>query len=286
MKHFDQNLQKIDISNDKISNKEVNVDDFFPKSIICMTEESVETLYLIGKQDLIAGVSSFVERPLEAKSKPVVSVFTHANLKKIVDMKPDLVLGFSDIQKDIAKDLIGLGLNVFIANHRSIDGILSYVQMLGNLVDAKAETSKLLSQLKSKIDHAKSLSASQKYRPKVYIEEWDNPMICGIEWFSELVELCGGDVVHMDKSRSSLAKDRILEASDIAQYNPDIILACWCGKKVQIGTILERDGFSKINAVKNHHVYELDPAIFLQPGPAPILDGIDILLELFEKLRG
>ena len=111
-------------------------------------------------------------------------------------------------------------------------------------------------------------------------------MICGIEWFSELVELCGGDVVHMDKSRSSLAKDRILEASDIAQYNPDIILACWCGKKVQIGTILERDGFSKINAVKNHHVYELDPAIFLQPGPAPILDGIDILLELFEKLRG
>jgi iron complex transport system substrate-binding protein len=250
-----------------------------------MTEESVETLYLIAKQHLIAGVSSFVERPLEAKSLPVISVFTHANLKKIVGMKPDLVLGFSDIQKDIAKDLIGEGLNVFIANHRSIDGILNYIQMLGNLVDAKDETKKLLEKLNKKISHAKEVSSKAAYRPRVYIEEWENPMICGIEWFSELVELCGGEVVHATQSKSSLAKDRILTTSQVAQLNPEVILACWCGKKVQIGTILERDGFKEVDAIKNHHVYELEPAIFLQPGPAPILDGIDILLELFEKIR-
>jgi iron complex transport system substrate-binding protein len=250
-----------------------------------MTEESVETLYAIGKQDLIVGVSAYVERPEVAKNKPTISVFTHANLKKIVDMKPDLVLGFSDIQKDVAKDLIGLGLNVFIANHRSVEGILNYIYMLGNLVGEPEETKRFISKLEAKIVYAKEKASSFKIRPKVYIEEWDNPAICGIEWFSEIVELCGGDVVHKKQSKSSLAKDRILTMNEVASLNPDIILACWCGKKVQIGTILEREELKYVNAIKNSAVFELSPEIFLQPGPAPIIDGIDILLSIFEKLQ-
>lgn len=256
----------------------------FPKSIVCMTEESVETLYAIGKEDLIVGVSAYVERPIEAKKKPVVSVFTNANLNKIVELRPDLVLGFSDIQKDVAKDLIGLGLNVFIANHRSVQGILNYIYMLGNLVGEPEKTKEYLAKLEHKISYAKERASKFKFRPKVYIEEWDNPAICGIQWFSEIVELCGGEVVHKDKSNSSLAKDRIVEMTEIAKLNPDIILACWCGKKVQLGTILERKELSSVNAIVNSHVFELKPEIFLQPGPAPIIDGIDILLEIFEKL--
>ena len=257
----------------------------FPKSIICMTEESVETLYELGKQDLIVGVSAYVERPIEAKKKPTISVFTHANLKKIVDMKPDLVLGFSDIQKDVARDLIGLGINVFIANHRSIEGILNYIHMLGNMVGEAERTKLFINKLEDKISYAKEKASSFKIRPKVYIEEWDNPAICGIEWFSEVVELCGGDVIHKEKSSSSLAKDRIITMDEVAESNPDIILACWCGKKVQLGTILERKGLSNVNAIKNSAVYELKPEIFLQPGPAPIVDGIDILLSIFEKIQ-
>jgi iron complex transport system substrate-binding protein len=257
----------------------------FPKSIVCMTEESVEVLYALGLSDLIVGVSCYVKRPEKAKSKPTISTFTSANLKKIIDLRPDLILGFSDIQKDIAKDLIGAGLNVFITNQRSLNEILDYIMMLGNLVGAGDETRQYIIDLENKIKWARDYSAKFKVKPKVYIEEWDNPQICGIEWFSEIVELCGGEVVHKDKSQSSMATDRIISVSDVASANPDIILACWCGKKVQMGTILERKGFENINAIKNNAIFELEPEIFLQPGPAPIVDGIDILLEIFEKFQ-
>ncbi|OUR96545.1 hypothetical protein A9Q84_09355 [Halobacteriovorax marinus] len=257
----------------------------FPKSIVCITEESVEVLYALGLSELIVGVSCYVKRPESAKSKPTVSTFTDANLKKIIALKPDLVLGFSDIQKDIAKDLIGAGLNVFITNQRSIEDILDYILMLGNLVGSGEKAKEYVNDLENKLNWARERAAKFKRRPRVYIEEWDNPQICGIEWFSEIVEICGGDVIHKDKSKSSLAADRIIETSDIAAGNPDVILACWCGKKVQMGTILERVGLEEVNAIKNRDVYELEPEIFLQPGPAPIVDGIDILLEIFGKLQ-
>ncbi|WP_127714445.1 ABC transporter substrate-binding protein [Halobacteriovorax sp. HLS] len=259
--------------------------DFFPKSIICMTEESVETLYALGREDLIVGVSVYVERPLEAKKKPTISAFTHANIKKITKMKPDLVLGFSDIQKDIARDLIGAGLNVFIANHRSIAEILSYIHMLGNLIGEQDKTAIYIDTLKAKIEKAQEIASTFTKRPRVYIEEWDEPLICGIQWFSEIVEICGGEVVHMEMSRSTLAKDRILKQEDISTFNPDIILACWCGKKVDIDSILNREAIQSVAAIKNKNVFELDPAIFLQPGPAPIVDGIDILLDIFSNFQ-
>lgn len=255
----------------------------FPSNIICLTEESVETLFLLGKQDLIKGVSAFVKRPEAAQKLPKVSFFTSSNIKKIKEHDPDLVIGFSDIQKDIAKELIGEGLNVYIANHRSIDEILDYIMLLSRMVDAKQEGLMLVESLQAKIDNAKAFAASLKKRPKVYFEEWDDPMISGIQWVSELIELCGGIDINKSLSSGKLAKERFVEPLTIIQSNPDLIIGCWCGKKVKIDQIKSRDGFDKIEAVKRNNVFELEPEIFLQPGPAPILDGIDILIDMFKK---
>lgn len=254
----------------------------FPSNIVCLTEESVETLFLLGKSHLIKGVSAFVKRPEEAQKLPKVSFFTSSNIKKIKQHNPDLVLGFSDIQKDIAKDLIGEGMNVFIANHRSIEEILDYIALLGRMVDAQDETDKLISRLEAQIEKAKRFAQGLKIKPKVYFEEWDDPMISAIQWVSELIELCGGIDINKEMAQGKMAKERFVDPLTIIEKNPDFILGCWCGKKVKIEAITSREGFGQINAVKNGDVYELEPEIFLQPGPAPILDGIDILLEMFE----
>lgn len=248
----------------------------YPQKIICLTEESVEFLFDIGRSDLICGVSIYVERPVEAKNIPKIGAFTHANIKKIVEMKPDLVIGFSDIQKDIARDLIGMGLNVFISNQRSLDEIFQYLFRLGSLIGEVNKTEKYLLPFINKMNELKS----KKYlnRPKVYIEEWDEPTIIGITWFTELVELCGGEVIFREKSLStSLAKDRVIDANEVVELNPDIILVSWCGKKFDRETFLARPKYQKINAVKNNKIFELDPAIFLQPGPALFKEGIQIL---------
>lgn len=254
----------------------------YPERIICLTEESVETLYLLGEEKRIVGVSAFVERPLEAKKIKKVSAFTSANIDKILDLKPDLVLGFSDIQKDIAKELIGAGVNVFIANHRSLDEILNYILWLGSMVGKRDESEALISRLEENIQEAKDLSKSLKRRPRVYIEEWDDPMISGIRWFSELIEVCGGVDIFKKQGEQSLANDRIVKNEDVIAKNPDIIFGCWCGKKVDIEQIKNRQGYDKIEAVKNSRIYELDPAIFLQPGPAPFLEGIPQIIKYFK----
>lgn len=256
-----------------------------PQRIICLTEESVETLYLLGKLHLVCGVSAFVKRPEEATKIPKVSFFTSSNYKKILTHKPELILGHSDIQKDIARDLIELGQDVYIANHRSIDGIFKYIRLLSNMVGAFSEGDKLLETLGNKILMAQEFAQSLHRKPKVYFEEWDKPMIGAIQWVSELIELCGGISVTHDKSSGILAKDRFVMDREIIEANPDIILACWCGKKVNIPSIIERDGWSEISAIKEGNVRELAPEIFLQPGPAPILDGIDILIDIFKNYK-
>lgn len=250
----------------------------FPKRIICMTEESVETLYLLGKEHLIVGVSSFVERPVAAKKLPKISGFTHANIKKIQSLEPDLILGFSDIQKDIAKELIGIGLNVFITNQRSIKEILDYILMLGRIVDAQKSAEILVSTYENKISKIAKLTNA----PTVYIEEWDEPLISGIKWFSELIELVGAVNIFQKEANGSLAKDRFVSHEKIIQMNPDYILACWCGKTVDIESIKNRTGYENINAVKNNNIFELDPAVFLQPGPALFEDGIDQILNILK----
>lgn len=254
-----------------------------PLKIICLTEESVETLFELGAGDQVIGVSAFVKRPAAAMKIPKVSFFTSSNINKIIKNKPDLILGFSDIQKDIAKELIEKGQDVWISNHRSVEGILKYVKTLSLMVDKKDEGENLLSKLENKINQAIAFSKSLSKKPKVYFEEWDDPQIVAIQWVSEILELCGAINITKSYSEGVLAKERIIEDSHVIGSNPDIIFACHCGKKVKLNTIYEREGYESINAVKNNHIYELEPEIFLQPGPAIILDGIDILIDHFKE---
>lgn len=259
---------------------------YFAKRIVCMTEESVEFFHAIGRSDLVVGVSTYAVRPKEVKMHPVISAFTHANIKKIVGLRPDLVIGFSDIQKDIARDLISEGIDVFISNQRSLEEILAYLYRLGHMIGEEEKTIEFVLKLEQKIEWAAEQAKKFKKRPRVYIEEWDEPQIAGIRWFSELVELCGGTDIFKERSRVGFkAVDRFVTNEEVVKANPDIILACWCGKKVDVGSFKDRLNYSEIGAVTNSKVIELSPEIFLQPGPAPILDGIDILISLFSEYQ-
>ncbi len=250
----------------------------YPQRIVCLTEESVETLYLLGLQDRIVGVSCFVERPVEAKQKEVVTSFTNSNIEKIIKLKPDLVLGYSDIQKDIAKTLIGEGLDVWISNHKSIEEILRYINMLGGMLGVQEKAEILSSSISNKIQ---SLDKTNKFR--CYIEEWDEPIIVGSKWFSEVIELAGGKDIYKDYALKPLAKDRIVDISRISDLDPEFIFLCWCGKKVNLDKVYKRPEFFETRAYKNKKIFELDPSIFLQPGPAPLLDGIDIIQRIFNS---
>lgn len=256
----------------------------FPNRIICLTEESVETLYLLGKESCIVGVSEYVRRPTEAMSLPVVTQFIRSDIEAIVALKPDLVLGFSDLQKNIASELIGRGINVFVTNQRSLDEILNYILLLGRIVGEEGKAISLISEFKLKLEKIKKQALNFKYRPKVYFEEWDHPRISAIEWVSELIEVCGGNNIFSNKSKS-LAKDRIVFDEEIISLDPEVIFACWCGKPFNASKLLERPGFEKIQAIKNKRVFELQPEIFLQPGPALFIDGVDILFELFQEFQ-
>ncbi len=254
-----------------------------PRNIICLTEESVETLYAIGLQEIVKGVSIFVKRPAEAMNKPKVSAFTDSKIEKIVAMKPDLVIGFSDIQKDIARELIEKGINVYISNQRSISEILSYILTLTHMVGEAKKGQELVEKLNQKIQEIAKLSKELKHKPKVYFEEWDEPKISDIQWVSESIEIAGGINIFAKESEGKLAKERFVTDEQIIKANPDIILGCWCGKKVNLESIKKRQSWQNIEAVKNNQLFELAPEIFLQPGPAPIIDGLDQLFQIFKK---
>ncbi len=257
----------------------------FPSRIICLTEESVETLYLLGKQDCIVGVSEYVRRPKEAMSLPVVTQFIRSDSDQIISLKPDLVLGFSDLQKDIAAELIGRGLNVFVTNQRSTREILDYILMLGRLVGEEGKARDLILKFESKIKQFRQMGSELKVRPRVYFEEWDRPRISAIGWVSELIEICGGMNIFFEKSHS-LAKDRVVTDEEILALNPDIILPCWCGKPFNLVQFHKRAGYQNIGAVKNQQIFELPPEIFLQPGPALFVDGLDMLFNIFKSFSG
>ncbi len=255
------------------------------KSLVCLTEESVETLYLLGKENLIKGVSCFVERPLAAKTLPVVTSFIKADLEKIKSIDPDLVIGFSDIQKDIAKELISIGQDVYISNQRSIDEILNYIYQLSLLVDAKEQGLKLIANLERMMSDTQDRSSKLAYKPRIYFEEWDEPMINAIKWVSEIFEICGGVNIFPEKSQASMARDRYVTSEEVIKQNPEMIFICWCGKKADLELVKNRQGWNKIDAIQNNQIFELDPAIFLQPGPAPILAGLNVILEKIQNFN-
>ena len=251
---------------------------FPPERIICLTEETVETLYLLGEDFRIVGISGYVVRPPRARrEKPRVSAFTSADIPKILDLKPDLVLTFSDLQADIAATLIRAGLNVHAFNQRTISQILDMVRTLGALVGADERANRLADDLAAPLDRARERAAQLRARPKVYFEEWDNPMISGIGWVSELIEAAGGVDVFADRASYKSAKERIVTAEDVIRSKPDIIIGSWCGKKFRPEKVAKRPGFEYIPAVRYQALHEIKSPLILQPGPAALTDGLAAL---------
>jgi iron complex transport system substrate-binding protein len=251
---------------------------FPPERIICLTEETVETLYLLGEESRIVGISGYVVRPPRARrEKPRVSAFTSADIPKILDLKPDLVLTFSDLQADIAAALIRAHVHVHAFNQRTITQILDMIRTLGALVGAADRANRLAGELAATVGFARKRAAQLSMKPKVYFEEWDEPMISGIGWVSELIEVAGGVDVFADRASGKSAKDRIVTAEEVIRNEPDIIIGCWCGKKFRPEKLATRPGFDRIPAVKCGALHEIKSPLILQPGPAALTDGLAAL---------
>lgn len=250
-----------------------------PARIVCLTEEPTEVLYAIGEQDRIVGISGFTVRPARARrEKPKVSAFTSAKIGEILKLEPDLVIGFSDIQADIARELIRAGVEVWISNHRSVAGILDYIRRLGALVGAADQAAALALAAEEKIAQVERLAQALPRRPRVYFEEWDEPMISGIRWVAELVRIAGGDDVFPELAEKSLARDRILaDPAEVIRRAPDIVIGSWCGKRFRADKVAARAGWEAIPAVRDGELHEVKSPIILQPGPAALFDGLDAL---------
>jgi iron complex transport system substrate-binding protein len=256
-----------------------------PQRIVCLTEEPTEVLYALGEQRRIVGISGFTVRPREARlEKPKVSAFTSAKIDRILDLQPDLAIGFSDIQADIAAALIKAGVEVWIANHRSIDGILGYVQRLGAMVGAHDAAQRYAQRLQAHVDEVRAAAARLPRRPTVYFEEWDDPPISAIRWVSELLGAAGGDDVFPQRASSSLARDRIVaDPLEIVRAAPDIIVGSWCGKKFRPERVAARPGWDSVPAVRDGELHEVKSPLILQPGPAALTDGLDALHAIIRR---
>ena len=232
---------------------------FPPARIVCLTEETVETLYLLGEQDRIVGISGYVVRPPQARrEKPRVSAFTSANIDKILALKPDLVLTFSDLQADIAADLIRRGLDVHAFNQRSVAGILDMIRTVGATVDANEQAQRLVSELEMGLAEVRERARRLPMRPRVFFEEWDDPLISGIGWVSELVEIAGGIDIFADHAGRGAAKDRVVRIDEVVAQEPDLIIGSWCGKKLRPERVMARPGFDRTPAVQHQDVYEIN----------------------------
>jgi len=251
---------------------------FPPQRIVCLTEETVETLYLLGEEDRIAGVSGYAVRPPQVRrQKPRVSAFISADIPKILALKPDLVLTFSDLQADIVAALVRNNVAVHAFNQRDVAGIFEMIRTLGALVGAAGKAETLANSLAARVDAVHERALQLPRRPRVYFEEWDEPMISGIAWVSELVEAAGGIEVFPQLAGRKNAKDRIVSANEIVAAQPDIIIGSWCGKKFVPEKVAARPGFANVPAVSSGWLREIKSTLILQPGPAALTDGLDQL---------
>ena len=250
-----------------------------PRRIVCLTEEPTEVLYAIGEQDRIVGISGFTVRPPRARrEKPKVSAFTSAKIGEILKLEPDFVVGFSDIQADIARELIAAGVEVWISNHRSVAGILDYIGRLGALVGAADKAAQLVQRAQAHLAQVENAAKALPRRPRVYFEEWDEPMISGIRWVAELVRIAGGDDVFPQRAEKSLARDRIIaDGAEVVRSAPDLIFGSWCGKRFRPQKVAARAGWADIPAVRDGELHEIKSPLILQPGPAALFDGLDAL---------
>lgn len=255
----------------------------YPERIVCLTEEPTEILYLLGEQDRIVGISGFTVRPAQArKEKPKVSAFTSAKIGKILELKPDLVVGFSDLQADIAAELIKAGVTVLIFNHRSVNMILT----LGSMVGAGDKAASLVEGYRARIVELQAKAAQMPRKPRVYFEEWDDPLFTGIRWAGELIEIAGGVDCFADLHWASMGKDRILaDPLEVARRQPDIIIGSWCGKKFRPEKVAARPGWEDIPAVRDGELHEIKSVDILQPGPAALTDGLEQMVAIVEAWR-
>jgi iron complex transport system substrate-binding protein len=257
----------------------------YPSRIVCLTEETTETLYLLGEGDRVVGVSGYTVRPPEARSKPRVSAFISARFDKIEVLNPDLILAFSDLQADIAAELVRRGRNVVVFNQRSVPEILQMIRMLGGLIGCGDRADALASRLEADLNRVRAAAAKRPGRPRVYFEEWDEPLISGIQWVEELIEIAGGDPIFPELRHAKLGKDRIVSAEEVVRRNPDIIIASWCGKAVRKDQIASRPGWEHVTAVRNGAIHEIKSVYILQPGPASLTEGLRQLQEIIVGVR-
>lgn len=259
-----------------------------PQRIVCLTTETVEVLYALGESERIVGISGYTVRPPEArKEKPKVYAFTSGDIEKILAVQPDLVLTFSDLQADIARDLIKAGVPVYAFNTRSLDDILGMVETLGRLVGAEAKAAKMVAALEGQIEQARRIAAQRiartGHRPRVYFEEWDTPNITAVRWVSELIAIAGGTDIFPERAISPLARDRILaDPLEIVRRDPEVIIGSWCGKHFRPEHIAARPGWSTVAAVQSGRMHEIKSAIILTPGPVAISAGLPLLLDIFD----
>lgn len=257
----------------------------YPQRIVCLTEETTETLYLLGEQRRIVGISGFTVRPPAARrEKPKVSAFTSAKIGKILELKPDLVLGFSDIQADVAAVLVRQGVEVHVFNQRTVAEILRTIVMLGGMVGCGAKAQALAENLQKGLDDTRTQAAALPCQPRVYFEEWDSPQISAIGWVSELIGIAGGENVFPELAKESLGKNRIIaDPAEVVLRQPDIILGSWCGKKFRPEQVAARPGWADIPAVRNGELHEVKSSVILQPGPAALSDGVEALQRIFSR---
>ena len=257
----------------------------YPSRIVCLTEETTETLYLLGEGDRVVGVSGYTVRPPEARQKPRVSAFINARFEKIEALRPDLVLAFSDLQAEIAAELARRGFNVVLFNQRSVAEILQMIRMLGGLIGRAERAETLAVTLEKGLEEIRERASRLAMRPRVYFEEWDDPLISGIQWVEELIEITGGDPIFPELRHAKLAKDRVVQSDEVVRRHPDVIIASWCGKAVRKEKIASRAGWDALAAVRAGHIYEIKSALILQPGPASLTDGVRQLHEIISGTR-
>jgi iron complex transport system substrate-binding protein len=258
----------------------------FPRRIICLTEETTETLYLLGEQDRIVGVSGYTVRPPEARQKPKVSAYINAKFDKILSLKPDLVFAFSDLQADIAAELIRRGVTVFTFNQRSIIEILEMILTIGRIVGKAEKAAQLVDTLQSDMDAVAASASRFAYRPRVLFEEWHEPLISGIRWVDELIEIAGGDSIFPELRECQSAKDRLVNPAVVIDRDPQVIIGSWCGRQVKKDLIRARNGWDQISAVRNDQIYEIKSAYILQPGPASLTEGLRQLHAILAQTMG
>jgi iron complex transport system substrate-binding protein len=257
----------------------------FASRIVCLTEETTETLYLLGEEWRIVGISGFTVRPPRARrEKPKVSAFTSAKIDRILGLRPDLVLGFSDLQADIAAELVRQGVEVHVFNQRSVAEILRSIRTLGGMIGCEEKTAALVGRLEEGLEEVRADAARLHRRPRVYFEEWDDPQISCIRWVSELIGVAGGDDCFPELASRPLGRDRIIaDAAEVPRRAPDIILGSWCGKKFRAGLVASRPGWAEVPAVRDGELHEVKSSIILQPGPAALTDGVRAISRLIRE---